>query len=301
MRARCHPRRPIVVFNSAPVPFLPIPSIPLRLPPRYLIPRHPRQWHPVLRSMVAGAMAEMLVIGLLYPLDTLKVVVQAGGKRSWKGLWKGFRVALPWTGVDAGVFAGVLVSVRMMMERRGLRNVGDWVAGGVAAVVSHAWFSPVEVVRDRMRVGGGCWKEVVGGVMEKGVGDFWKGAGGRLLRDVPFEVMEFGGFEWGLRLVEGWKGKVGRGEVAALGALVGGVTGLLISPIEFGVTRVVCNGGGDVKTVIGNILKERGWKSVFSATKEVVLRESIASGLYFFVYDSLRNFGVSTDDNDSQG
>lgn len=202
--------------------------------------------------------------------------------------------------LDAAVFTGVFAALRNGLERRVGSQFRDGVtvlAAGGASVVSAVVETPFAVMRERRRLG------VAAGGLLRGVGvrGLWKGAWAGLVRDLPFEVMEFGLYEF---LKGRWakvRGrKLGAGELVMVGMLTGAAAGGVIAPIDLVATRVLAQPGryGGVWRGLRAVVREEGGVGLFKGIGLKVGKEAAGSGLFFAVYDSMRTIlGERSDDD----
>lgn len=169
-------------------------------------------------------------------------------------------------------------------------------AAGGASVVSAVVETPFAVLRERRRIG------VVGGLLRGvGVTGLWKGACAALVRDLPFEVMEFG-------LYEILKAKWGKGrklcvsEMVLLGMVTGAIAGGVVAPVDLVVTRVLAQPGryGGVWRGLTSVVRNEGKRGLFRGVGLKMGKEAASSGLFFAVYDSMRAMmGEGKDHDDS--
>lgn len=131
----------------------------------------------------------------------------------------------------------------------------------------------------------------------------YAGAGVGLMRDLPFEMLEFGMYE---TLRRGY-GKVVRGrrlnagEVLGVGMVTGAMAGMVVAPLDLVVTRVMGR-PGVYKGVVGTVrrvVREEGVGAVWKGVGLNMGKEAAGSAIFFAVYDGLREqFGVGVGDGE---
>lgn len=204
-------------------------------------------------------------------------------------MFAGLLPALVGHALDAAVFTGVYAALRNALEGRVGKEFRDGVtvvASAGASVVSTVVETPFAVIRERRRLG-------IGGGLLRGVGvqGLWKGAWASLVRDLPFEVVEFGLYEF----LKGKWGKLrgrklGVGELVMVGILTGATAGAVVAPIDLVATRVLAQPGryGGVWGGLVSVVREEGGLALFKGIGLKIGKEAASSGLFFAVYDSMR-------------
>lgn len=219
-------------------------------------------WRKSAGELMAGGTAGACVEAVLYPLDTVKTRLQAARtKGGWRALvssggGKGLYAGL--MGNLAGVFpaSALFLAAYEPMKKKMLHSlpkeysaVAHLTAAAGAGVVSSLVRVPTEVIKQRMQTGqfksaASAAKEIV---RKEGIRKgMYAGYGAFLLRDLPFDAVEFLAYE---QMKIGYRKFVGgrelRGEeVAAIGALAGAVTGTVTTPLDVIKTRLMVQGSG---------------------------------------------------------
>ncbi|CAD6225997.1 unnamed protein product [Miscanthus lutarioriparius] len=150
------------------------------------------------------------------------MAAQGGSKNHWKGLYAGL----------AGNIVGVLPYVQ--------KTAGA--IGGAAASLIRV---PTEVVKQRMQMS--QFKTAPDAVRlivaKEGIKGLYAGYGSFLLRDLPFEAIQFCIYEQlriGYRLTA--KRELKDAENAIIGAFAGAITGALTTPLDVMKTRLMIQG-----------------------------------------------------------
>eukprot|EP00586_Coscinodiscus_wailesii_P019480 CAMPEP_0172504026 /NCGR_PEP_ID=MMETSP1066-20121228/174681_1 /TAXON_ID=671091 /ORGANISM="Coscinodiscus wailesii, Strain CCMP2513" /LENGTH=399 /DNA_ID=CAMNT_0013280015 /DNA_START=124 /DNA_END=1323 /DNA_ORIENTATION=- len=174
----------------------------------------------------------------------------------------------------------------------------DLIAGGVAGSASVVVGHPFDTVKVRLQMssasggGGGMWKG--------GVSSLFRGMGAPLSTATLLNAVVFSSFGYSSRLWDGHFGVV-EGEGSAdwrknfiCGSFAGLVNCLLICPTEHIKCRLQVQGSGNHPSyrgplhVISSIYSSQGIRGLFRGWWVTSLREVPAFGLYFAIYDSLK-------------
>lgn len=216
----------------------------------------------LLRHMVSGAIAGTAVEAALYPLDTIKTRLQAargGATVSWRHLYKGLGGNLVGVIPSCAVFFAVYEPAkRHLLPTRDADTVrahtvsAHLAAAALAGLASSLIRVPTEVVKTRMQTGqftsasDALWhisrREGVLTGLFAGFGSF-------LLRDLPFDAIEFASYEqmkltWTSIFGKGGKhSEIKQHESAAIGSVAGMLTGAVTTPLDVVKTRLMTQGG----------------------------------------------------------
>ncbi|CAI0428647.1 unnamed protein product [Linum tenue] len=196
----------------------------------------------IAEGVIAGGAAGVVVETALYPIDTIKTRLQAGSSwwrtNSLEGslLWLGWKYC--WRPTTAGVIGGLAASfVRV----------------------------PTEVVKTRMQMGqfSSAPNAVRLIVSKEGFKGLYAGYGSFLLRDLPFDAIQFCIYE---QLRIGYKIAAQRdlndAENAVIGAFAGAVTGAVTTPLDVIKTRLMIQGSANqykgVMDCVQTVIREEG-------------------------------------------
>ncbi|GLJ18106.1 hypothetical protein SUGI_0319770 [Cryptomeria japonica] len=228
---------------------------------------------------IAGATAGVVVESVLYPIDTIKTRLQAarvGGKIVLKGLYSGLGGNLAGVLPASAIFVGVYEPLkRKLLEIfpdnfSAVAHLAAGTAGGAAASIVRV---PTEVVKQRMQTGQFAYApEALRLIVAKeGVRGLYAGYGSFLLRDLPFDALQFCLYE---QLRIGYK-KVAKRDLydpenALIGAFAGALTGAITTPLDVIKTRLMVQGSS------------RQYKGVFDCVQKIVQEEgpyALAKGI----------------------
>ncbi|XP_024391705.1 S-adenosylmethionine carrier 1, chloroplastic/mitochondrial isoform X1 [Physcomitrium patens] len=252
----------------------------------------------LVEGAIAGATAGVVVETALYPIDTIKTRLQAarsGGKIVFKGLYSGL----------AGNLAGVLpasaifVGVYEPMKRKlldifpdHLSSVAHLTAGAAGGATASLIRVPTEVVKQRMQTGQfpSAHSAVRQILAKEGVRGLYAGFGSFLLRDLPFDAIQFCIYEQ-LRL--GLKKVVNRDlldlETALVGATSGAITGAVTTPLDVIKTRLMTQGAkGHYKGIgdcVSKIIQEEGAGALLKGIGPRVMWIGIGGSIFFAVLE----------------
>ncbi|KAG8085363.1 hypothetical protein GUJ93_ZPchr0010g11197 [Zizania palustris] len=150
-------------------------------------------------GVIAGGTAGVVVETALYPIDTIKTRLQAargGSQIQWKGLYSGLAGNLAGVLPASAVFVGIYEPTkRKLLETfpENLSAVAHFTAGAIGGIAASLIRVPTEVVKQRMQTGQfrsapDAVRLIVG---KEGFKGLYAGYGSFLLRDLPFDAIQF--------------------------------------------------------------------------------------------------------------
>ncbi|CAL2276565.1 unnamed protein product [Prunus armeniaca] len=184
-------------------------------------------------GVIAGGAAGVFVEAALYPIDTIKTrlqVAHAGGKIVLKGLYSGLAGNLAGVLPASAIFVGVYEPTKQKLLKalpENLSALAHLTAGAIAGAASSVVRVPTEVVKQRMQTAQfSSAPDAVRLILAKeGFKGLYAGYGSFLLRDLPFDAVQFCIYE---QLQIGFKLAARRDlndpEVAMIGAFAGNLT-----------------------------------------------------------------------------
>ena len=268
--------------------------------------------------VTAGAIAGAAVELALYPLDTIKTRLQAarGGSRvNFKHLYKGVGGNLLGAVPACAVFFAVYepVKVMLMPDLGGSQPIGVHLlaatTGGLAASMIRV---PTEVIKSRMQTGQFPSARLAAKYIATHEGilaGLFAGFGSSLLRDLPFDAIEFTSYE---RFKMFWKSSHGgnepqKHETVAIGALAGMLTGAITTPLDVVKTRLMIQGGRTVVHSIDSLnscssqryrgiidcfvrtAREEGWSALFKGMSPRVAFIGLGGGIFFCALETAKD------------
>uniref|UniRef100_A0A0E0L1J5 Mitochondrial carrier protein n=1 Tax=Oryza punctata TaxID=4537 RepID=A0A0E0L1J5_ORYPU len=199
-------------------------------------------------GVIAGGTAGVVVETALYPIDTIKTRLQAargGSQIQWKGLYSGLAGNLAGVLPASAVFVGIYEPTkRKLLDTfpENLSAVAHFTAGAIGGIAASLIRVPTEVVKQRMQTGQfrsapDAVRLIVG---KEGFRGLYAGYGSFLLRDLPFDAIQFCIYEQlriGYKLMA--KRELNDPENALIGAFAGAITGAITTPLDVMKTRLM--------------------------------------------------------------
>ncbi|MED6193281.1 S-adenosylmethionine carrier 1, chloroplastic/mitochondrial [Stylosanthes scabra] len=259
----------------------------------------------VLRALydgcIAGGVAGVVVETALYPIDTIKTrlqVARGGGQIILKGLYSGLAGNIVGVLPASAIFVGVYEPTKQKLLRsfpENLSAVAHFAAGAIAGAASSLVRVPTEVVKQRMQMG--QFKSAPAAVRlivaNEGFKGLYAGYGSFLLRDLPFDAIQFCIYE---QLRIGYKLAAKRDlndpENAMLGAFAGAITGAVTTPLDVVKTRLMVQGSQNhykgIYDCVSTIVKEEGTHALFKGMGPRVLWIGIGGSIFFGVLEKTK-------------
>ncbi|XP_044483895.1 S-adenosylmethionine carrier 1, chloroplastic/mitochondrial-like isoform X2 [Mangifera indica] len=252
-------------------------------------------------GVIAGGTAGVVVETALYPIDTIKTrlqAIQGGGKINLKGLYSGLAGNLAGVLPASALFVGVYEPTKQKLLRmfpENLSAVAHLTAGAIGGVAASLIRVPTEVVKQRMQTG-----QFVSApdavrliVSKEGFRGLYAGYSSFLLRDLPFDAIQFCIYEQ-LRL--GYKAAARRElndpENAVIGAFAGALTGAITTPLDVIKTRLMVQGSANqykgIFDCVQTIVREEGPPALLKGIGPRVLWIGIGGSIFFGVLESTK-------------
>lgn len=247
---------------------------------------------------IAGGAAGVVVETALYPIDTIKTRLQAvrgGGKIILKGLYSGLAGNLAGVLPASAIFVGVYEPTKQKLLKsfpENLSALAHLTAGAVGGAASSIVRVPTEVVKQRMQT-----RQFASGpdavrliVAKEGFKGLYAGYGSFLLRDLPFDAIQFCLYE---QLRMGYKLAARRDpndpETAIIGAFAGAITGAITTPLDVIKTRLMVQGSGNqykgIFDCVKTIVREEGPPALLKGIGPRVLWIGIGGSIFFGVLE----------------
>ncbi|CAL5348641.1 unnamed protein product [Camellia sinensis] len=247
---------------------------------------------------IAGGAAGVVVETALYPIDTIKTRLQAvrgGGKIILKGLYSGLAGNLAGVLPASAIFVGVYEPTKQKLLKsfpENLSALAHLTAGAVGGAASSIVRVPTEVVKQRMQTGqfASAPDAVRLIVAKEGFKGLYAGYGSFLLRDLPFDAIQFCLYE---QLRMGYKLAARRDpndpETAIIGAFAGAITGAITTPLDVIKTRLMVQGSGNqykgIFDCVRTIVREEGPPALLKGIGPRVLWIGIGGSIFFGVLE----------------
>ena len=275
--------------------------------------REAPRWRVTAANLAAGATAGCTVEAVLYPIDTIKTrlqamrsgggfraLVQAGGGRAlYSGLWGN----LAGVGQASAIFMAVYEPVKKAVmaavpsERSFLGPLAAGVAAGLASSIVRV---PTEVIKTRMQTGE--FKYAVTALKtiarREGARGLFAGYGSFLLRDLPFDAIEFVAYEQMKRSYQAIALQNSRelnpGEHSVFGAAAGAFTGLVTTPLDVLKTRLMIQGAsGQYRNVVdcaAQIVRQEGPGALLRGWQPRVIWIGVGGSIFFTALEAAKKF-----------
>lgn len=265
-------------------------------------------------SLLAGAFAGFTVDAVLFPLDTLKTRMQLATVSNVsstastkapaliKGLYAGFAPAVAASAPAAAAFFAMYDYTKRVLAARTdskyapLCHMAAAAAGDVASSTVRV---PFEVVKQRMQSGmyASARAAVRGTLAKEGVAGFFSGYGSLILRELPFDAMQFPLYEY---LKMRWARETGvtvnelrTWQTSVCGSLAGGVSAAVTTPLDVVKTRLMTQAAGATKYKgiihgLRTIAREEGPRALMSGVAPRVLWISVGGAVFFGAYEAAK-------------
>ncbi|KAJ1398596.1 X8 domain [Sesbania bispinosa] len=254
-------------------------------------------------GVIAGGTAGVVVETALYPIDTIKTRLQAargGEKLILKGLYSGLAGNLAGVLPASALFVGVYEPIKQKLLRIFPENLSAFAhltAGAIGGIAASLVRVPTEVVKQRMQTG--QYTSASGAVRfiasKEGFKGFYAGYGSFLLRDLPFDAIQFCIYE---QIRIGYKLAARRDlndpENAIIGAFAGALTGAITTPLDVIKTRLMIQGSANryngIVDCVQTIIKEEGPRAFLKGVGPRVLWIGIGGSIFFGVLEGTKRF-----------
>ncbi|CAB3377457.1 Hypothetical predicted protein [Cloeon dipterum] len=262
-------------------------------------------------SLTSGGAAGTAVDIALFPLDTLKTRLQshAGFWKSggFRGIYSGVGPAALGSAPNAAVFFCTYDTVKKLglpllsPQHAFLVHMSAASLGELAACVVRV---PVEVVKQRRQTTARHLSALTvarEAVRKDGVRGLYRGFGSTVAREIPFSVIQFSLWEAFKKELAAIKGveHVDPGMTSLCGALAGGISAAVTTPLDVAKTRIMLSDSGNhgsLSKVLKTVYSEKGVRGLFAGIVPRVMWISIGGAVFFGIYDFTRvtvtNLGI---------
>ncbi|KAM3289790.1 S-adenosylmethionine carrier 1, chloroplastic/mitochondrial isoform X1 [Capsicum chacoense] len=252
---------------------------------------------------VAGAAAGVVVEAALYPIDTIKTRLQAvrgGGQIILKGLYSGLAGNLVGVLPASAIFIGAYEPAKRKLLNslpENLSALAHLTAGAIGGAASSIVRVPTEVVKQRMQISqfASAPDAVRLIVAKERFRGLYAGYGSFLLRDLPFDAIQFCIYEqmrMGYKLAA--KRDLKDSENAMIGAIAGAITGAITTPLDVIKTRLMVQGSAKqyegILHCVNTIVREEGASTLFKGIGPRVLWIGVGGSIFFGVLERTKKF-----------
>jgi len=263
-------------------------------------------------GLAAGAVAGTAVDVVLFPLDTFKTRVQAAGTAAvarsalLRGLYAGIAPAVIASAPAAAAFFGTYDALKRVLadsipDGHGrAAPVAHMLAAAGGDVASSTVRAPFEVVKQRLQAGlHATSADAVRSVWRtSGARGFYAGYGSLVLRELPFDALQFPLYEalktrWAAsRARAGYpnEGRLQTWQTSACGSAAGAVSAAVTTPLDVVKTRMMTQKAGTVpyKGVVDGltrIAREEGVAALAAGMLPRVVWIALGGAIFFGGYE----------------
>lgn len=267
-------------------------------------------WRTTVGNLAAGATAGCAVELALYPIDTIKTRLQAmigggglqallqagGGKGLYAGVWGNLVGVAPSSAIFMAVYEPIKQRVQGAVAED-KQYLGPVLAGMAAGTASSLTRVPTEVIKQRLQTGEfkGAITAIRTILGREGLRGLYAGYGAFMLRDLPFDAIEFVTYE---QLKRAYSFSVKRelhpAETSVIGAFAGGFTGVITTPLDVLKTRLMTQGAsGRYKNLFDatvQIARSEGMGAFMSGWQPRLIWISIGGFVFFPVLEAAKKY-----------
>lgn len=263
-------------------------------------------------GLLAGAVAGTAVDVVLFPLDTFKTRLQAAGTAAvaraqlLRGLYAGIAPAVIASAPAAAAFFGTYDALKRVLadtipDGHGrYAPVAHMLAAAGGDVASSTVRAPFEVVKQRLQAGmhassGDAIRSVW---RTSGFRGFYAGYGSLVLRELPFDALQFPLYEalksrWSARRAASGHpdgGRLQTWQTSACGSAAGAVSAAVTTPLDVVKTRMMTQAAGTVpyKGVmdgLSRIAREEGVAALTAGMVPRVVWIALGGAIFFGGYE----------------
>ncbi|KAL9255331.1 S-adenosylmethionine carrier 1, chloroplastic/mitochondrial-like protein [Drosera capensis] len=241
-------------------------------------------FHSILDGIIAGGAAG--------------VAARGGGQIVLKGLYSGLVGNLIGVLPASATFVGVYEPTKQKLLKllpENLSAVAHFTAGAVGGVAASLIRVPTEVVKQRMQTGQfSSAPDAVRLILSnEGFRGLYAGYGSFLLRDLPFDAIQFCIYEqlrMGYKLAA--KRELNDPENAVIGAFAGALTGAVTTPLDVIKTRLMVQGSQNqykgIVDCVNTIIRDEGAPALLKGIGPRVMWIGIGGSIFFSVLESTK-------------
>jgi solute carrier family 25 S-adenosylmethionine transporter 26 len=264
-------------------------------------------------AAVCGGLSGMVTDLVFFPIDTVKTRLQARRASpgapppppvSLRAVYRGLLSAMVGSSPAAATFWMTYETsksvFRPFAQGYGADSAGVAAAAALAEVAAVAVRNPFELVKQQMQAGAaGSTVETVRAILStSGVGGLYAGVGATVLRDIPFNVIQFGLYE-GLKsalVAERGGRELVLWENGGLGMFAGGVAAAATTPLDVVKTRLMTQGLGgghapaytSVVDVFTRVVREEGAGALLAGLRPRVIWISFGGAVFIGSFEELK-------------
>nr|QKY15114.1 s-adenosylmethionine carrier 1 (SAMC1) [Polytomella parva] len=266
-------------------------------------------WRNTLANVSAGATAGCAVEAALYPIDTIKtrlqsmiggggfkaLLQQGGGKGLYAGIFSNLLGVAPASAVFMAFYEPLKNSLKASLPSDRSYQAA-LIAGAVGGAASSLIRVPTEVIKQRIqtREFHGLVDAVRGVTRTEGLRGLYAGYGAFMLRDLPFDAIQFAAYEKARSIFRTVTGReASPAETSVIGACVGGFTAVITTPLDVMKTRLMTQGAtgkySGLLDCVTRIVKEEGPSALMCGWQPRLLWISLGGFVFFPVLETSKN------------
>ncbi len=258
-------------------------------------PIYPAGWFSASSSLftplVAGGVAGAFTDTMLFPLDTVKTRLQAGGGGSttsplFRHMYRGIGPAALVAAPSAATFFAVYDFGKLNWFSD--THVGHGGAAAVAEIAACLVKVPFEILKQRKQADavGSAWALAKSIYQKQGVRGMYAGLGATVAREIPFGFIQMPLYEWLKKKVKkNDEELLTNPQACACGAVAGGVAAFATCPVDVWKTRLML---GEKNASVWKIGQQEGLRALFSGALPRVVWISLGGSLFFGAYEWVR-------------
>ena len=240
-------------------------------------------------------------------IDTFVKLARIEGFRSWwQGLSPTLAMAVPVTVIYYTAYDQLKVKFGF---RTGERNfIAPVLAGVIARTVAVTTVCPIELIRTKLQSRTGynfkdIYTVVKTAVSQNGIFSLWRGLSPMLLRDVPFSIIFWLGYEdLKVKFTNEFAPSYQSLVPVAAGSISGGVAAVITTPLDVVKTHMQVElgevntgsqlrlGVGSITTVMRNIVQEFGLSGLLAGLTPRVAKVAPACAIMITSYETCKKF-----------
>ena len=265
----------------------------------------------LVKGMIAGAVAGAAVDLVLYPIDTVKTRLQTNTMQTLSlkdasALYSGLVGSLAGHVPSSALFFAIYQTSKVLWLEPTLGQgavAAQLLASALGNIGASSIRVPTEVVKTRLQSGGedsvlACCRNVLA---VDGPGGFFRGYAAFLARDLPFDAIEFVSYEqlrlmYMAALAASAGGELSGLETSLLGAVAGGLTGALTTPLDTVRARTMNEAGtgkgapeGSLVMTAQSILAAEGVGGLFAGVVPRSLWLSLGGTVFFSSLEAVQS------------
>uniref|UniRef100_A0A7S0BKN0 S-adenosylmethionine transporter n=1 Tax=Rhodosorus marinus TaxID=101924 RepID=A0A7S0BKN0_9RHOD len=249
-------------------------------------------------GLVSGALAGCVVDVALFPLDTVKTRLQSGVTHSgpiFEGVYRGLWPALLASAPAAATFFGAYdVTKRIAGQNLELPEpITHLIAAGAGEVCGSAVRTPFEKLKQRLQAG--MERTTLGAlrslVAREGVRGVFRGCSSLVVRELPFELIEFPLYEY---LKSQWakeqNAALSANQSALCGSIAGGIAAAVTTPLDVVKTRMLIDTSDQSATknvlfYLRSVAEKEGVRGLFAGVLPRTIWISLGGFIFFGGYE----------------